>query len=466
MLHAARPLLNPPEDATPLAASVCVGLGGLLLFLAPLIRGGNRGVALIALEWLALALLLAVLWLWLQGDRAAWGKGAARWALLLLAGSPLWVALVQLTPLPPDLWSGLPGRAFYRDILSGLGLPVAVWRPASLMPDATTVSVLAGLPLVACFALGLVCPKERLAGLFRVCIAAALLQSVWGLAQLGGDNPLHFDAFFTGVIGSFANSNHFAGFLAMTAPLVVWEWWRSLQGRASGRAWLWAAALLLMLVAVLVTRSRAGLAVCLLSTALALLLLPAEGRGLLSLRTRLLLLGGLLLAALLAAGVQGLRGFGADAMSRGLSARQSMLVETWEAVQVFWPLGSGLGTFAGIYPRFQEGIPGRNFVEHAHSDYAQLLMETGLLGAVLATLALGLLVVRWQALLRKLWRGDGLRREEVPMLAAGLGLLALLLHAWVDFNLRIPALAMLGSFFFGVFLRRRRHEVTHERVRK
>jgi O-antigen ligase len=466
MSHTARPLLNPPEDATPLAASVCVGLGGLLLFFAPLIRGGNRGVALIALEWLSLALLLAVLWLWLHGRRAAWGQGATRWALLALAGAPLWVALVQLTPLPPDLWAALPGRAFYREILSGLGLPVSVWRPASLLPDATAVSVLAGLPLVACFALGLVCPKERLAGLFRVCIAAALLQAVWGLAQLGGDNLLHFDAFFTGVIGSFANSNHFAGFLAMTAPLVVWEWWRSLQGRAPGRAWLWGAALLLMLVAVLVTRSRAGLAVCLLSTALALLLLPADGQGVLSLRTRLLLLGGLLLAALLAAGVQGFRGFGADAMSRGLSARQSMLVETWAAAQVFWPLGSGLGTFAGIYPRFQEGIPGRNFVEHAHSDYVQLLMETGLLGAMLGLLALALLVLRWQALLHKLWRAGGLRREEVSMLAAGLGLLALLLHAWVDFNLRIPALAMLGSFFFGVFLRRRRHEVSHERVRE
>jgi O-antigen ligase len=448
--------MSRPETPVSLAASVVVWVGALLIFSAPWIRGGNRGVALIALEWLALVVVLAVVWLWLQGHRAAWGTGATRWGLLALAGSPLWVALCQLTPMPPDIWAALPGRAFYREILLGLGFSTSGWRPASLMPDATLVSVLAGLPLVACFSLGLVCPKERLTWLFRICVAAALGQAVLGLAQLGPSKLLFFDSFFTGVIGTFANSNHFAGFLAMSAPLVVWELFRSLRGRSSGQAWLWGAVLFVLLVAVLATRSRAGLAVSVLVTVLALLLLPGTGRGAIPWKWRMLLLAGLLVAGLLAAGTQGLRDFGALSVSRGLNARQVMLFETWEASKVFWPLGAGLGTFAGVYPRFQSGISGREFVEHAHSDYVQLLLETGLLGVVLAGLVLALVVVRSRRLWQAMVGDGGLRWEEQAMLAAGLGLLALLLHAWVDFNMRIPALAMLGAFLFGVFMRQRR----------
>jgi O-antigen ligase len=216
-------------------------------------------------------------------------------------------------------------------------------------------------------------------------------------------------------------------------------------------AWLWGVALLVLLMAVLATGSRAGLAVCALVTLLALWLLSGAARAGITWKWRLLLLGGVL-----AVGALGLVEFDALRAARGLSARQAMLVETWEASAVFWPWGSGLGTFAGIYPRFQAGISGREFVEHAHSDYVQLLLETGLLGVILGAIALALLVARS----RQLWRGreddTGWRRDEDVMLAAGLGLLALLLHAWVDFNMRIPALAMLGAFLFGVFMRQRR----------
>ncbi len=37
--------------------------------------------------------------------------------------------------------------------------------------------------------------------------------------------------------------------------------------------------------------------------------------------------------------------------------------------------------------------------------------------------------------------------------SCGLGVLAVLLHSWVDFNLRIPANAMLAAFLLGAFLR-------------
>ena len=102
-------------------------------------------------------------------------------------------------------------------------------------------------------------------------------------------------------------------------------------------------------------------------------------------------------------------------------------------------------------------------MEHAHSDYVQLLMETGVLGAALLLVAAGLLARRAWPLVRRV--ADAKRElnpDDAVSLAAGLGLTGLLMHAWVDFNLRIPALAILGAFFFGILMRQesRRSRVT------
>lgn len=432
--------------------------GGLLIVAAPLIRGGNRGAALIGLEWLSLVVLLGVTISWAQGERAAWGAGRRRWGLLLLAGAPLWVALWQLMPLPASMWGALPGRTFYGDVLNQLGLNAPAWRAASLTPDATWVAVLAGLPVVACLTLGLCATREQLKTLTRLWIAAAVLQALWGLAQLAPSQWLHFGSAFKGVIGSFGNSNHLASFLVMTLPMVVLELRRALHGNRSraqeGHAgWLWGLVLFVLVLAVVAGQSRAGLTTAVLASLGALLLLPRSAGQRIALRWRLGAFGLVLLAALATVGTQGLRRFEGAVLATDASLRQQTFDATWEAAQMFWPVGSGLGSFAAVYPRFQPADLGSMYVEHAHSDYVQLLMETGFLAPLLMGTALALLLAQARALSRRL---DGRRefsREEQTILAAGLGLLALLLHAWVDFNLRIPALAMFGAFLFGVFMR-------------
>ena len=460
-------MLRQPASRSPFAApatsqglTLTFWVGGVLILLAPLIRGGNRGVALIGLEWLGLALLLGVALAWAQGERAAWGTGRTRWGLLVLAGAPLWVALWQLVPLPANVWEALPGRAFYGDVLGRLGLADPAWRAASLTPDATWVAVLAGIPVLACLALGLTCTREQLKTLTRLWIAAAVLQALWGLAQLGPSQWLHFGSAFKGVIGSFGNSNHLAGFLAMTLPLVVLELRRALHGdgghaREGHAVWLWGLVLFVLVLAVLAGRSRAGLATAVLVSLGALLLLPGPKGQQVALRWRAGAMGLVVLAALATVGTEGLRRFEGSVLTSDASVRQQTFDATWQATKVFWPVGSGLGSFAAVYPRFQPAEMGNDYVEHAHSDYVQLLMETGVLGLLLGALVLTLLLAQARKLGRKLASEQGLRNEEQTMLAAGLGLLALLLHAWVDFNMRIPALAMLGAFLFGVFMRQR-----------
>jgi len=434
--------------------------GAALLLCAPVVRGGNRHVALIALEWLGLAVLLGAA---LAAVRApgAWGQGRERAGLLALAASPLWVALLQLLPLPVGLWAALPGRALYHELLAVVQLPQPAWRAASLTPDATWASVLAGIPLVACFALALSCGASQFKMLCRLVIGLALVQALLGLAQLGNFELLFFDAATNRVIGTFANPNHFANFLAMTLPLVVLEIrWAMLdkpaqhRHRAGNSSLLWGVLLFVLLAAVLASSSRTGIATALLVTLASTLLLPGWHGIQAGLRWRLWALAALLLVAVASVGLGWLERFQGDLLAGDASFRGLMRSATWVAALEFWPLGSGLGSYGMVFPRFQPAVV-TGFVEHAHSDYVQLLMECGALFVALAALLLWLLArqLGWLARVALLAQGRNARMQQL-MMACGLGLLALLLHSWLDFNLRIPANAMLGAFLLGGVLRR------------
>ena len=447
------PRLAPP--VLPVATRLALVAGVALIFLAPLIRGGNRHLALLVLEWLALLVLLALAWTWLHPStntpRPAW----ERVCLWLLTSSPLWAGLLQLVPLPQAWWLALPGRADYAQALQAMGLALPTHLPTSLTPDATWVSLLGALPLLACLALALSLPTPAWRWLLRLWVAVALLQAALGLAQLGPFPQLQFGAVFQGVIGTFANRNHLGNFLVMTLPLVLVElqaaWWKAQRGRAGAAVWGWGLALFVLLATVLAGGSRGAIGTAVLVLGAAALLMPGPAGVLAQARWRLAAFAGLLVLAVGAAGTGWLGGFAGERLALDAGVRADIRRATWEAAQVFWPVGSGLGSYAAVFPRFQPpAITG--FVEHAHSDYVQLLMECGLLFVAVALATTALVLARAGQVARRAAR-QGLGSTERLTVACGLGLLALLLHAWVEFNLHIPANAMLGAFLLGSWLR-------------
>ena len=113
------------------------------------------------------------------------------------------------------------------------------------------------------------------------------------------------------------------------------------------------------------------------------------------------------------------------------------------AAQGYLPLGSGVGSFevvyGGVEPLTQVSPI---FFNHAHNDYLELWLETGLAGA-----ALFALFASWLA-----WRSVRIWRRRI---AAGGGSLAaactlliglLLAHSAVDYPLRTQTLAVLFAF--------------------
>jgi O-antigen ligase len=115
-----------------------------------------------------------------------------------------------------------------------------------------------------------------------------------------------------------------------------------------------------------------------------------------------------------------------------------------EVVQALFPMikdfnwfGSGAGTFWYAFPPYVNGNFGG--YDHAHNDYLELLSDLGYIGV--AFLAGLVLISLWQALLALRYQKSSLVRGMG--FAGFMGALSLLIHSSVDFNLQIPANAML-----------------------
>jgi O-antigen ligase/polysaccharide polymerase Wzy-like membrane protein len=451
---------------------VAVFAAMLLLFAAPLMRGGNRQVALLVLEAIALAFLL-ILWL---GTISGKERQALSWSqvspstllVTFLVLSPVWLALVYLLPVPAAFWSGTSARDIYVPLLRDAGLSVAEGLPLSLVPDATRASLLAGLPLVAAFVAGYQAKLSQLKLLLGLIVALAFAQVMLGLLQIAGgvNSALFFGMAADRPIGTFANPNHFANYLAMALAAYVWLAWQSLlrprprwhdnpAARLASRHSLaiWVAGGVVLVLGILMSRSRGaaltGLPVGMLAIGLAL----SSGNRDHSWRFTVALAGGVLAGAVALVGLGSvlarfeLGGMSDSALYRGLLASTTL-----DGAKAFWPWGAGWGTYAAVYPRFQPlGLEG--IADYAHHDYAQMLFEGGIFAVMLALAFAWLAAARAVLLAQTALRHHGFTLEEMASALCGLGLLGLLLHSLLEFNMHIPANAIVGALLAGVYLR-------------
>jgi O-antigen ligase len=426
-------------------------------------RGGNRQVALIALEGISLAFLAALL----AGAGGLRARLSLRNGLLaLLVTSPLWLALVYLLPVPASLWAATPGRGVYPELLAAAGIPAAGWLPLSLVPDATASSLMAGIPIAAAFVAGLALRLPQLKLVLAVFAGVAFLQVVMGLLQMAGGtgSSLYFGGTPGRPFGTFANPNHFANYLAMALAAYVWLAWSSVS-QWRRRAWshhpsartrllaVWAAGGVLLLIGILMSHSRgaalAGLPAALCAFAVAATAGP-RGRAW---RATLVAAGLALVAAVSLVGFEFVFSrFQIRSLTADASFRELLATSTLQGAAQFWPWGTGWGTYAAVFPRFQPPtvVGTANF---AHNDYAQLLFEGGIFALLLAAAFAWLAVTRAVQLVRAALAQGRLHREEMAAALCGLGLLGFLLHSLVEFNMHIPATAIAAALLAGAYLR-------------
>lgn len=116
------------------------------------------------------------------------------------------------------------------------------------------------------------------------------------------------------------------------------------------------------------------------------------------------------------------------------------------AIRDFPVIGSGLGTFAAVYPMYDTGRTWR-FASHAENEYAQLLLEMGILGFAL---------VAWFVIHVGRSAVRVFRAGDHPIYVAGAplaaGLLGVMLHSWTDFGQHLLAIASLSAVFCGLLV--------------
>src|SRR6266478_3254188 len=125
-------------------------------------------------------------------------------------------------------------------------------------------------------------------------------------------------------------------------------------------------------------------------------------------------------------------------LRRESGKRASMRRDTWRIFLDHPFVGTGLGTLQLVYPPYESLYDGK-IVNHTHNDYLEVLAETGLLGGMCCAWFLG---VFWVQSLQRL-RQFNHSFSGALQLSGFLACSGFLVHSLVDFNLHIPANALL-----------------------
>jgi O-antigen ligase len=120
-------------------------------------------------------------------------------------------------------------------------------------------------------------------------------------------------------------------------------------------------------------------------------------------------------------------------------SRIAMYRDTWHIFADRPWAGTGLGTLQVMFPHYASFYNSGASVDHAHNDYLELLADTGLVGGLCGLSFIGMLF--WKGL-TNLRAAE--RRTTKAVFAGSLAACSgLLVHSLVDFNLHIPANALI-----------------------
>lgn len=244
------------------------------------------------------------------------------------------------------------------------------------------------------------------------------------------------------IYGPYVNHNHYAGLMELLIPIPLVL---SLNRLATGKARAVAAASAAVMVGtIFLSGSRGGMLAILAELVFLAVLLEKQKRGM-----RMAAGVGVFLLILISL----LAWVGGSELSHRIASvaghsdlssnvRTNINRDGIRMILKKPVLGWGLGTFPVVYPQFRTFYT-NFFVNEAHNDYLQLLIETGLLGF---GIMIWLVVTIYMRGLKKIknWSNDV---GGAVTLACLLGLTGILVHSTVDFNLQIPANAALFYVF-------------------
>lgn len=385
----------------------------------------------------------------------AFRKGMPIFAGLVLVAFWVWV---QSLPLPADYVEQLSPVAFsvQAEAALALNLPVPDTLYLSLDPFATEVHALLSLAYALLFAmvLLLVSDPKRLRVIAWVFVIAGTFQALFGsLSTLSGAEVLLFGPKETGqgvASGTFVNRNSFSGCLEMTLAVGMglllgqlnerrahdWhEFWRQTLKTLLSNKVILRTAIAIMVVGLVMGRSRMGntafFSSLMITGVLYVICRRKLTRGVVILFVSLFVIDTIIVS----------QWFGLEKVVERLEqtstqteTRDDVNPQTLAAIPQFSLTGSGAGTYYTTLPQYHDGT-WRGFYDLAHNDFLQFPLEFGIPAYVI--LGLMVLYTAWQCI-------QAMRQRRNMLMvgmgfAAFMGILAIMIHSSVDFNLQIPS---------------------------
>lgn len=430
-----------------------------------LMGGGSRGDIQSLIILRPLSVLFAAFALFqLSGDR--WSKRLFPiWFILAL----MLLAIVQLVPLPPTIWTNIPGREAYAEILQ-IGEIQAPWRPISVSPSGTINTFFSLFCPLAAMLLYLNVDRRDQSRAIALIIVLMLVSAMFALFQIVGglgNNLYLYRVTNDGAsVGLFANRNHQAVMLASTILILGWYGGsRVSSARFSSLIFYVSFALILIFVPlVLVTGSRAGFLLMVPATLLAILFLfdgryfrqnrknkdklgtsRAGVRGFPN-RYIAIAIAVALIAALIGLSIYLSRSLALDRLLIVTSAeeqRASVMPTLFVMLKENFPWGTGFGSFEHVYKAYETpDLMRPEYLNHAHNDWLQFFIEGGLGAFLIAVTGLVWLIRITLPAMPAFFNSRGDRHRATMSIFV----LAFLLAASIgDYPLRVPSImASLG----------------------
>lgn len=347
--------------------------------------------------------------------RKKWDKFPINMTLLLAL-----LMIIQLIPLPPELWTQLPERKVFAELaeLAGIEQP---WRPISLSPSKTWNSLFSlCVPLAAMMLFMNINARDRRRAILFIMVLIAL-SAAWGILQTLGSSrgPLYLYRITNHgtAVGLFANRNHQS---YMLVSLILFLGWHSFYLQQKNKInplklSMTLGGIFILIPLIFITGSRSGLILMVPALIIALyffyfgghfkrkekLYKPSKSNSKINIVAKLkinsdrFIFVGLIITILLLA-------VSAIIFSRSLAfdrlfadngideLRLKVTPVLLHMVDSYLVFGSGFGSFEHIYKIYEPlDFLSPNYFNQAHNDWLQLIIE----GGIAALFLLAILII-------------------------------------------------------------------------
>ena len=387
--------------------------------------------------------------------------------LLIFPFSLILIAVFQIVPLPDHLLTVIsPSTSrLYKTFVGDMS---GAWRSISIYQSATIDDI---FKLIAYTVIFLVIinhykTKTQVNSLARAIVYMGCFLVVFAVVQKMTWNGRLFwfypvseglNSDMGHIWGPYINHSHFAGYMEMSIPLALGlllykasNIKKSLPGiplskrianlsdsRSLLPMALLSVAVLIMSGAIFLSLSRGGIIG--FTASMLFFTLITRTRRTLRKKTGIILMAGILIfSVVLVAGWDRIEDRFEEIGEEGRIARPDIWKDAVNMARDFPVFGTGLGTFESIYPHYQTGRS-RLLFEHAENDYIEILTDTGIAGLMIVIAMIFFFFYK----IIKSWRQ---RHNNFVKCMAAAGLAscaAIAVHGFTDFNMRIPANALL-----------------------